>query len=98
MTHSTVAYRRSFGGRPALTTEPRGARLIEAFGRWLSDWRGHMRRARAESRLRRKLEGYDHHLLRDMGLMFDGYALREIESVWSTRRMDPLCFGRNSRR
>jgi uncharacterized protein YjiS (DUF1127 family) len=75
------------GGR----TDSRNRR--DGFGAWaeaarqfIDEMGGSMRRVRMEAELRRKLEGVDDHLLRDMGLKRTGDRLESIEpgrSLWA---------------
>ena len=75
---------------------PQGGRAESRFARWLralmlaarqaiDGAREDFRRLRMEAELRRKLEGVDDHLLRDMGLKREGDRLERLESgrgVW----------------
>jgi hypothetical protein len=57
----------------------------EAARQWLDETGSAQRRIRMEAELRRKLEGVDDHLLRDMGLKRTGDRLESIEpgrSLW----------------
>ena len=61
-----------------------GAR-VEAARQWLGKTGSVLKRIRMEAELRRKLEGVDDHLLRDMGLKRTGDRLESIEpgrSLW----------------
>jgi hypothetical protein len=61
-----------------------GAR-VEAARQWLDETGSVLKRIRMEAELRRKLEGVDDHLLRDMGLKRTGNRLESIEpgrSLW----------------
>ena len=57
----------------------------EAARQFIDEMSRSMQRARMEAELRRKLEGVDDHLLRDMGLKRTGDRLESIEpgrSLW----------------
>ena len=57
----------------------------EAARQWLKETGYVVKRIRMEAELRRKLEGVDDHLLRDMGLKRTGDRLESIEpgrSLW----------------
>ena len=70
-------------------TETRSGPLLQAltirFRGVIEDLRQAIQRARVEAELRRKLEGVDDHLLRDIGLRRDGDRLESTEpgrSLW----------------
>ena len=58
---------------------------VEAARQWLNETGNVVNRIRMEAELRRKLEGVDDHLLRDMGLKRTGNRLESTEpgrSLW----------------
>ena len=67
MTHTTLAFRQSADHRQRRLAQSGPARLLGRIARTLAAWRQSRRRFRAEAQLRHKLEGYNEHLLRDMG-------------------------------
>jgi uncharacterized protein YjiS (DUF1127 family) len=77
--------------RPGGRTGPQNRRAgfgawAEAARQWLTETGSVLKRIRMEAELRRKLEGVDDHLLRDMGLKRTGDRLESIEpgrSLWS---------------
>lgn len=75
MAQVIFAFRQTGSDRRGIPSR-RIVRYLAAFERWLSDWRVQAGRARAEAELRRKLEGYNDHLLRDIGLAWDNGRVR----------------------
>jgi hypothetical protein len=76
----TIAHRQSAGFRF------RGLRsgffaFVDRLRRRLADWRELVRSVRAEAELRRKLEGVDDHLLRDIGLRRVGHRLETVNGL-----------------
>ena len=59
-------------------TSRSASNLVERIEAWLSAWRSTLREVRAQSELRRKLDGVDDHLLRDMGLRWSGRHFERI--------------------
>ena len=60
--------------------------VLDRISRWIAEWRRLRRRARSEAELRRKLEDYDEHLLRDMGLLVP-YSVQSLHRGLETRRV-----------
>lgn len=52
--------------------------LFDRFEGWLATRRATLREVRAQAELRRKLNGVDDHLLRDMGLVWTGRHFERI--------------------
>jgi hypothetical protein len=65
MTHVSIARRRP-------------ASFVERFQAWLSEWRRFAREVREQAELERRLRGVDDHLLRDMGLKWNGSRLERM--------------------
>lgn len=66
-------------------TPRQASNFVERVEVWLADWRQAFRDAREQAELRRKLNGVDAHLLRDMGLRWSGRHFERIaddETRW----------------
>ena len=88
MTHTTLAFRQSADRREGRLAQSHPAGLLGRIARAFGAWRQSRRRFRAEAQLRRKLEGYDDHLLRDMGFQLDAPhrpLARNPEAAWMDR-------------
>jgi uncharacterized protein YjiS (DUF1127 family) len=57
--------------------------ILGRIGRWIAEWRRLRRQARTEAELRHKLDGYDAHLLRDMGFVRNGDRIERVEPGWN---------------
>ena len=59
-------------------TRSQAAGFVERMASWFAEWRQAFRDAREQAEMRRKLNGVDEHLLRDMGLRWSGRHLERI--------------------
>jgi hypothetical protein len=86
MTH-TLAFRQSANPPQRRLTRPAFPRFFGRIARAFAAWQQSRRRFRAEAQLRRKLEGYSDHLLRDMGFELDAHRplARDSEAAWTDR-------------
>jgi uncharacterized protein YjiS (DUF1127 family) len=92
MTHTSLAFRRSADRRERRLAQSDPARLLGRIAHAFAAWRQTRRRFHAEAQLRRKLEGYNDHLLRDMGFEPDAPhrpLRRGTEAAWIGDWADP---------
>jgi uncharacterized protein YjiS (DUF1127 family) len=85
MTQISIDYRQSVDSQ-APTPAQSAPSPLRRFRRWISEWRQSYRRARSEAILRQKLEAYDDHLLRDIGLVRLGEGFDAARFDWNSWR------------
>jgi hypothetical protein len=68
MPQVTFAFRDTSGQRSSHPVDPAFGRIFPGLRQLLADWGKQFRAVKAEAQIARALEGYDDHLLRDMGL------------------------------
>jgi hypothetical protein len=60
-------------------TPRRAVPLADRLAQRITAWRDALRKARSDAELERTLEGYDEHLLRDMGLVRSGDRIARVD-------------------
>lgn len=79
MGHVIFAFQRGNGVRGDTSLRRQRSTFLKGLGRWISESREQFRRARVEAQLAHSLEGYNEHLLRDMGLTWSGRRIKSID-------------------